>query len=328
MKTILTHSAAKVFATAALLFFFFPAMLHAQTNVRAWYADGQVWVIWEFDLPLPDWYEIYAKPVAFASTNNAVRVGKLHKFEYGCAALKEQVDTSATPRIPAQSGPGKYQLASNEALFVFTPHQAGSLFFAVVADGETAVNAGQNITASAVPFQYDPAGDPVECHLQATFPSPFANGFTCFAFLMWADGRQNQWENRPDFPVTANEAKNGMPSLFFVSAPVGLDTTQPFPLSVWLHGGGGTARQSLAGSRAEINIKPVEGILLSHNDDVFGWRGQSPPSFENPRGRNRSPVEPLEPARQLLAGTRPAAHPPLALKKRRQRHHAMGCLRR
>ncbi len=255
---------------------------NAQTNLRAWYADGQVWVVWEAALPLPDWYEIYAKPTPFASTTNATRVGKIHLFEYACAALKEQVDTSSTPRIPGPGGIGKYQLATNEGLFVFTPHQPGGLFFAVVADGETAVNTGQNITAAIVPFQYNPVGDPVECHLQATFPSPFASGFTCFAYLMWADGRQNQWDNRPDFPVMANAAKNGMPSLFFVSAPIGLDTVQPFPLSVWLHGGGGTAIQSLAGSRAEVNIRPVQGILVSHNDDVFGWRGISPPGLENP----------------------------------------------
>ncbi|MFN0176099.1 MAG: hypothetical protein ACKVU0_15735, partial [Saprospiraceae bacterium] len=262
----------------ALLFLSY--FTQAQTNVRAWYADGQVWVVWESALPLPDWYEIYAKPTAFTSTTNATRVGKIHLFEYACAALKEQIDISVTPRIPGPGGIGKYQLTANEALFVFTPHQAGSLFFAVVADGETVVNAGQNITAATVPFQYNPAGDPVECHLQATFPSPFAAGFVCFAYLMWADGQQNQWDNRPDFPVMANAAKNGMPSLFFVSAPVGLDTTQPFAMTLWLHGGGNVARQSLAGSRPEINIRPVDGILVAHNDDLFGWRGPNPPNFE------------------------------------------------
>ncbi|MDX1912710.1 MAG: alpha/beta hydrolase-fold protein [Saprospiraceae bacterium] len=261
--------------------FLFSLLCQAQNNVRAWYADGQVWVVWEITAPLPIWYEIYARPTTFSSVNDAVRVGKLHLIEYTCAALKEQIDTTATPRIPGPQGNTFYQLALNEGLFVFTPHQAGNLFFAVVAENETTVTA-QNRTPAAVPFQYDPSNDPVECHLQAVFPSPFANGFTCFAFLMWSDGRQNQWDNRPDFPVTANAAKNGMPSLFFVSAPAMLDTTQPLPLSVWLHGGGGTARQSLAGSRPEINIRPAEGLLLSHNDDLVGWRGPVPPNFESP----------------------------------------------
>jgi hypothetical protein len=58
---------------------------------------------------------------------------------------------------------------------------------------------------------------------------------------MWCDGRQNHWEGRPDFPIMANAAKNGMPGFFLVSIPPGIDTTQAFPLTVWLHGGGGEA---------------------------------------------------------------------------------------
>ncbi|MBK7337706.1 MAG: hypothetical protein IPJ00_16790 [Saprospirales bacterium] len=202
--------------------------LFAQTNVRAWYADGQVWVVWEVGAPLPDWYEIYAKPTSFTSVDNATGVGKLHKLEYTCAALKEQIDTSTTPRIPAQSGPGKYQLAANEALFVFTPHEAGSLYFAVVAEGETTVTSGQNITVSAAPFQFNPASDPVECHLQAMFPSPFANGFICFAFMMWADGRQNQWENRPIFPSRRTlQKRDAKPFLYFSSRWIGYRAAIP-----------------------------------------------------------------------------------------------------
>ncbi|MBK6932328.1 MAG: hypothetical protein IPH12_16310 [Saprospirales bacterium] len=255
--------------------------LFAQTNVRAWYAQGQVWVVWESDSPLPDWYSVYAKPSVFSSTNDATFVGRLHKLEYLCTVIKEQVDSFATAQIPGTMGIGKYKMKENEGLFVFTPHQAGSLFFAVVAGNATAVNAGQNITSAVIPFQYNPDTDPVECHLQASFPSPFASGFACFAFMMWADGRQNQWENRPDFPIMANAAKNGMPSLFMISVPVGLDTTQPFPMSVWLHGGGNIARQALAGSYPSVNIKPAAGILLAHNDDLIGWNDLNPPNPNN-----------------------------------------------
>ena len=242
----------------------------AQTNVRGWSADGQVWIVWEAGTPLPETYAIYTSPNAFASTGEAVLAGRLFKEEYGPFALREQIDTSGTYRIPNGNG-SVYQLAANEALFVYTPHQSGALFFAVVPYGETAVTQGINITADAVTFQYSPALDPVECHLQQTFISPFDNNYVCFAFYMWADGRQNQWESRPDFPVMANAAKNGMPSFFMISVPMGLDTTVPFPLSVWLHGGGGTARQSLAGSRLDIHLNPQQGILLAHNDDLFGY---------------------------------------------------------
>ncbi|MBK8562106.1 MAG: hypothetical protein IPN76_01860 [Saprospiraceae bacterium] len=73
-----------------------------------------------------------------------------------------------------------------------------------------------------------------------------------------------------------------MPSLFMVSAPTGLDTTQAFPLTVWLHGGGGEARQSLAGSRPIVGISPAEGILLAHDDGLVGWRDNIPPNLSSP----------------------------------------------
>jgi hypothetical protein len=73
-----------------------------------------------------------------------------------------------------------------------------------------------------------------------------------------------------------------MPGFFLVSIAPDIDTTQAFPLTVWLHGGGGTARQSQAGSRPAVNIKPAQGILLSHNDDVMGWRDTVPPNPEQP----------------------------------------------
>ncbi len=253
----------------------------AQTNVRAWYAEGQVWIVWHVSLPLPLTVGVYESPAPFTDISAATLIGRPFNLDYLPTALKEQVDTSSTYRIPDGNG-GVYQLDRNEGLFVFTPHQAGALYFAVVPWGQTQITAGDNITDAAIAFDYDPLHDPVECHLQSAFPDPFAAGYTCFAFYMWVDGRDDYWNARPDFPVMGNAAKNGMAGFFFISVPNDLDTTHPFPLSVWLHGGGGNARQSLAGSRAEINISPQKGILLSHNDDVFGSRGQGFPFPENP----------------------------------------------
>ncbi|MBL7826125.1 MAG: hypothetical protein JNJ57_05800, partial [Saprospiraceae bacterium] len=170
-----------------LLFIFTSITLSAQTNVRAWYADGQVWIVWEASIPQPETYAVYAKPTAFTNTADASLVGRLFKEEYGPAALREQVDTSATYLIPNGNG-GLYQLAENEALFVATPHQVGALYFAVVAWGQTAATPGVNRTNNPITFQYNPASDPVECHLQKTFISPFDSDYRCFAFYMWADG--------------------------------------------------------------------------------------------------------------------------------------------
>lgn len=242
--------------------------INAQTNVRAWYADGQVWVVWEATDSLPETFAVYAKPTAFNNTDQAFLVGRLFKQEYGPFFLRQQIDPQANYRIPNGQG-GIYQLGDNEGLFVATPHQAGQLWFAVVAEGATTVTAGVNITNSAVPFQYNPVGDPVECHLQRSWIS--SPGIVSLAFHLWADGRQNQWDNRPDFPVMANAAKNGMPSIFIVSAPIGLDTVGGIPATIWLGGGGAIAIDHLPHKVNIVNLFPQKGILVSHNDHLFGY---------------------------------------------------------
>lgn len=285
----------KLFYSALLSVLFFHCK--SQSNVRAWYADGQVFVVWALAQDTIETYGIYASPTAFTNTDDAALVGRPFVWEYIGHALKDNLDDlTATFRIPDGRG-GSENLKPNEGLFVFTPHQSDSLYFAVTKWGEQTVVPGTNITETAIQFNYDPVNDPVECHLQKVFPSPFSDEYVCFAYYMWADGRQNHWEGRPDFPIMANAAKNGMPSLFLVSVPMDLDTTSAYPLSVWLHGCGGgpcSARQSLAGSRKNINIDPAAGILLAHNDRFHGYRGSSEagsgqPSWHFGWGKNYNP---------------------------------------
>jgi hypothetical protein len=268
--------------TLILPFFLSAASALSQSNVRGWYADGQVFIVWTYDIPFEETYTIYASPNPFTNTSEAALIGRPFLFEYAGYGLKDNLmDTTATFKIPDGTG-NKYQLALNEGLFVFTPHQTGSLYFAVTKLNSPDVTPGQNITDGSIHFTYDPVNDPVECHLQRTFLSPFTSGYVCFAYSMWADGRQNHWEGRPDFPIMANVHKNGMPAVFLVSAPFDLDTTVAFPMSVWLHGGGGLARQSLAGSRAELNINPEIGILVAHDDKMYGYRGAQGPHPDQP----------------------------------------------
>lgn len=259
-------------------FLLIPLIVRSQSDVRAWYADGQVFIVWKANLPVEQFYEVYAGPAFFQNVSNATLIGKPFALESFAYALKENVmDSSASYRIPNGRG-GFYQLAPNEGLFVFTPHQSDSLYFAVTRPGGDTITPGSNITRAAVAFDYDPLSDPVKCHLQRIFPSPFAAGYQCLAYCLWVDGRQNHWEGRPDFPVMANAPKNGMPGLFLVSVPANLDTAIAFPLSVWLHGGQGRARQSLAGSRTEIGINPERGILVAQDDNMIGYRGVNPPN--------------------------------------------------
>ncbi|MEJ7681346.1 MAG: hypothetical protein WKG06_26550 [Segetibacter sp.] len=50
-----------------------------------------------------------------------------------------------------------------------------------------------------------------------------------------------------------------------------MDTTlgKRIPATLWLHGGGGSALQSIPESREQVNIIPQKGILVAHNDDFF-----------------------------------------------------------
>lgn len=241
---------------------------HAQTNVRAWYAQGQVWVVWQASQPFPETFGIYKKATAFTNTSQATLIGRPFHYEYFPGAFISQTgDSTFTYRIPKPDG-STYQLLQGEGLFVETVTQTGAAYYAVVPWGQTAVTAGVNITASAVNYTYNPNTQPVNCHLQKA--QVLSTGHKSFWFSMWSLGRQDENAGRPDFPVTANAAKNGMPSMFIVSQALVIDTAngKKVPMTHWLHGGGMTAEQFLANDFYCFNIEPQQGISVSHNDDL------------------------------------------------------------
>jgi hypothetical protein len=239
----------------------------SQTNIRGWYRNGQVWVVWENTLPTPTTYAIYASLNPFTNTSQATLVGRLFVQEWTAGAFRAQGgNPNVSYRIPDGSG-GFDTLTTNEGLFVETVLQTGAKYYGVVKWGSTTFTAGVNRTTSPVNYAFS-LTDPPMCHLQKD--STLATGYRIQYYHMWADGRQEHWAGRPDFAVMANAHKNGMPSLFILSYPLVVPSGRP-SLVVWLHGGDGTARQSLPRSRNEINIEPIDGLLLSHNDDFIRY---------------------------------------------------------
>jgi hypothetical protein len=234
----------------------------APTNVRGWYADGQVWILWDLDNAPPETYAIYSSTTPFTNTNQAQLIGRLYEEEWLPFALRTQLNVNANYVIPDGRG-GRFTLPPNTGLFVETVHESGAKYYAVVKWGDTAVTT--NITPTPISYTYD-ANDPVECHSQATTTLP--SGHRATAYYMWADGRDNHWEGRPDFPIMANRHKNGMPSFFIVSEAKNLPAGKVSAVH-WLHGGDGVAKQSLPTSRASINIEPQDGLLVAHNDDFI-----------------------------------------------------------
>ena len=168
--------------------------VYAQTNIRGWYADGQVWMVWQTSAPEPETYAIYSSTASFSDVTQAALTGRLFREEWTPGALRQQTgDPTLTYRIPDGTG-GLYLLAPNEGLFVETVHETGSTYYAVVKWGETSVTSGVNGTSAPVLFRFD-ASEPVQSHLQVenTLPS----GHRANVYYMWADGRDDHWPRRP-----------------------------------------------------------------------------------------------------------------------------------
>ncbi|MDV7399261.1 hypothetical protein RZS08_48065, partial [Arthrospira platensis SPKY1] len=66
------HEHTKAFISLFLFLLSFNCF--SQHDVRAWYADGQVFVVWGISLPIEETYAIYSSPSAFTNTANATLV--------------------------------------------------------------------------------------------------------------------------------------------------------------------------------------------------------------------------------------------------------------
>lgn len=252
----------------ALLLGLSAAVAHAQPfNVRAWYAQGQVFVVWRFPVPpvvLTNTVEIYASPAAQANTANMTRAGRMFFPEYTGSRLA-QLQPAARLLVPAPGG-ATYRLALDEGCFVYTPHAAGNLFFAVVDTGAAAVNANNS---AATAFAYDPVNNPVRAHPQFNGFTAGGNPYTAFVF--WIDGRPDHNDSRPDYPVFGNQHKNGVPQVFAVTRPIGALPAGPVPATLVLHGGDDNYALFRPGvaARANMSLGMTGGVVITPDDSLF-----------------------------------------------------------
>jgi pimeloyl-ACP methyl ester carboxylesterase len=240
----------------------------AQSNVRAWSASGQVFVVWQTDTTVPLTYDIYRSTTPVTATSQATLAGRVFEPEWSGTRLK-LASPNARWRIPSAKG-GIYQLAANEGLFVFTPRAQSTEYFAVVRNGSTVVS-GTNRTAAPITVVYDPANQPVGCHEQLSGTTQ--QGYPFRVYAMWPYGRDDPNDARPDMPVLANAAKHGAPHVFTVFEPKTGLPTAPFPAVVCLHGGGPSgshwswAPESI--HYANDGATPVNGITVAMDDRLF-----------------------------------------------------------
>jgi uncharacterized protein (TIGR03437 family) len=221
---------------------------------------GQTWLVWEDTEPTPDTYRIYSSLQEIDDLGQAVMVGRVFPEDWQAVRLK-RVDPDLTWTVP-DGASGLYQLASNEAVFVYTPHSPEPEYFAVVKDGSAVVGPENQIGPIHQSI------DPVQCHLQA---SGSDNGHAYRIYAHWIDGRDDWDSGRPDYPVMGNEHFNGTAAVFRVWEPQGGRPPGLLPAVIALHGGGGVfARSSPTSSTgASTRLTLSDGLLIALDDPVL-----------------------------------------------------------
>lgn len=218
-------------AFAALFASFVTTGALAQSNLRAWHAFGQTWLVWTDDRTFTSLqtYDIYRSMQPITDLDDAELVGRIYPEDWQATRLRLTAP-DATWSAPDGQG-GVYTLADDEALFVYTPHTATVEYFAVVKRGFTAVGPAN----SAGPVVQ--SLDPVTCHLQ--FEGVTALGYPFRIWAHWVDGRDDHSSGRADYPVMANAGSNGVGHVFAVWEPLEGRPPGLLPAVIQLHGGRG-----------------------------------------------------------------------------------------
>ncbi len=248
-----------------------PSICPAQTMVQGWYTKGQVFLKWRVAAslpPAPGTYDIYASPALETDTANMTLVGRLFQEEWEGQRIRN-LQGGVTLLLPGPLANTTYQLAIDEGAFVFTPHQAGAGYFAVVRHGDTVVTSANR---DQVTFGYDPVNEPVVPHRQ--FDGFTTGGYPYTAYVVWIDGAANENSGRPDFPIMGNQHRRGVPHVFVVTSPLSPLPATPYPCVFSLHGGGGEYGAFRPGqpARANMTLELTNGIVVTPDDSEFSRR--------------------------------------------------------
>ncbi len=270
--------------------------LPAQSNVRAHYANGQVWVVWDVHdavvtncvptltsalsngVPvvvsncLPATYAIHWSENPVTNTANATLVGRLFEAEWSAEILRNNVKSSfgAAPtgfRIPDGAG-GYRTLETNEGVFVQTVRSDFAGHYAVRPFGIMNVPPAWRAPLTNAFFNL---ADPPTCHLQARGTN---DGYPIEWWTIWADGDTNLAAARPDFPIMENDHKRGAPHNFFVCEPkVGVLPPSNRPATIAIHSGDAQAKMWLPENPGfkSVGLAPVGSLLLAVEDRSFSF---------------------------------------------------------
>ncbi|MBZ0271196.1 hypothetical protein K8I61_04115 [bacterium] len=245
------------------LFAMAPAI--ARADLRGWHANGQTWLVWEVEFPLPFTYDIYVSNAPITNVTGETPIGRIYPEDWQATRLK-LVNPQATWKYPDGLG-GRYVLKANEAGFVYTPHDADAEYFAVVPHGQTAVPANRRIGPIAQTL------DPIVCHAQALATAPDGHEFAVFA--IWLDGDNDWTAGRADFPVMANSGSNGIAQVFGIHEPKSgwPSIGDEVPMVLALHGGGQISNFVNFGDGFQeflkLDMRLDDGLLVALDDAVY-----------------------------------------------------------
>ena len=234
----------------------------AQLALDAWHADGQTWLVWTDDqtFTAAESWSIYKSASPIVDVATAELVAQTYPQDARGARLGNAA-AGATWTVPDGAG-GTYALASDEALFVYTPRAATPEYFAVVKTGNVTVTDANRTGPVAQTL------DPVRPHVQVT-GTDGGHPFTLYS--VWTDGDVDEAAGRPDFPVFGPASFRGQARLFCVFEPTGGLPPAPMPAVVFLHGGGGNywnfRPSSSAGHLMDLHLE--DGLYVTFDDRTY-----------------------------------------------------------
>lgn len=236
-----------------------------QTNLRAWYADGQTWLVWEDSDSTPETYWVYGSTNPVTDVSQAALLGRLLPEDWQAARLK-LIAAQMNWAVP-DGGGGQYRLADNEAVFGHTPQAAGPRYFAVVREGSQEVGPDNSVGPVVQEME------PIQCHLQST---GMFRGRSYRIYAHWINGRASGRRNRADYPVMGNQHANGTAAPFRLWDPPEPSQGGLRPAVVSLHGGGGSFWNNVPvlanGSLAPIQLS--EGLVIVPDDPLLIRRAE------------------------------------------------------
>lgn len=195
-----------------------------QQNLRAWYARGQTFLLWEHSGMPPRTYDVYTANQPIRSLRNATWAERVVSAE---AANRRVWDLlpNAQWKLPDTVG-GTVTVGLNEAYAVLTPLAQDSIYVAVVRTGDTVVTSANS------------AG-PVRQRVEAILPTVQYQDTSVTIYGHWIDGRADYNGGRTDYLPMANQWGNGTGHNFAVWEPRGGRPPGRMPLVMGIHGGYG-----------------------------------------------------------------------------------------